>query len=238
METLRLDKYLKDLGIGTRSEIREIIKKGRVTVDGEVCRDPGFHAEPGRNEVCLDGKPVSYNKYVYVMLNKPKGVITATEDKRLKTALNLLPEKYRLMGVFPVGRLDRDTAGLLIFTNNGDLAHNLLSPKKHVMKQYEAHLDRYPGDSSIEAFRQGVEISGDFKALPANLRYLGTQPAVAIVEVYEGKFHQVKRMFKAVGAGVTALKRLRMGNLELDRSLKPGEWRELTDAEVKLLMDG
>jgi len=236
MAKMRLDKFLKDIGIASRSELKDIIRSGRVTINGTVCKDAGQHIETEADVIAIDGQPVQYQAYVYLMMNKPKGVITATEDNKIETVIDLLPEKYRRMGVFPVGRLDRDTEGLLLITNNGNLAHNLLSPKKHVVKLYEAVLDRYPGETAIEAFNKGVVISDDFVAMPAVLRFISTEdPVVAQVEVFEGKFHQVKRMFKAVGATVVSLKRLRMGEVALDASLKPGEFRELTEAERKVL---
>lgn len=170
------------------------------------------------------------------MLNKPKGVITATEDKTLETVLDLLPESIRRREVFPVGRLDRDTEGLLLITNNGIFAHNLLSPKKLVKKLYEAELDAFPGEQSISIFEEGVMLGDGYKALPATLEYLSRiSPVVARIEIYEGKFHQVKRMFKAVGATVVNLKRLRMGEVWLDEALKPGEYRRLTTEEISLL---
>lgn len=238
MATVRIDKFLKDQGIATRSELKDIIRKGRVRVGNDLCTDPGLHIDPDIDRIFLNGSLISYKRFVYLMMNKPKGVITATEDKRAETVLDLLADKYRRMDVFPVGRLDKDTEGLLIITNNGDLAHNLLSPKKHVMKLYEAQLDRFPGESAITAFNEGVVINSEFKALPAVLRYIGMNPTIAQVEVYEGKFHQVKRMFKAVGAEVIALKRLKMGELRLDESLKPGESRELSENEINMLGAG
>lgn len=232
MPKMRLDKYLKEQGIGSRSDLKDMIRAGRVTIDGSVCKDSGQHVDSAVNTVALDGNPIGYHEFVYLMLNKPKGIITATEDRKMETVLDLLPEKYRRMDVFPVGRLDRDTEGLLIITNNGNLAHNLLSPKKHVVKLYEAVLDTYPGDGAMEVFRQGVVINPEFKALPAELRFIRREdPVTAQVEVFEGKFHQVKRMFKAVGATVLELKRLRMGDVTLDPSLAPGAFRELTATE-------
>lgn len=235
MGTMRLDRFLKEQGIAARSELKKIIKKGRVKVDGKICTDPGFHVDPETSRVTLDDAPVRYSRYVYLMMNKPGGVLTATTDRSARTVLDLLPEKYRRMQVFPVGRLDKDTDGLLLVTNNGDLAHNLLSPKKRVPKLYEAHLDRYPGESAIDAFRKGVVINDEFTALPAELRFISMEPVIAHVEVYEGKFHQVKRMFRAVGAEVTYLKRLRMGQLKLDETLEPGGYRELTEEEKTLI---
>jgi 16S rRNA pseudouridine516 synthase len=235
MALIRIDKFLKDRGVATRSEIKDIIKKRRVKVGDRTVSDSGLHIDPEKDRIFLDGAPIEYKKFVYLMMNKPGGVITATEDNRTETVLDLLPEKYRRMDVFPVGRLDKDTEGLLLITNNGELAHNLLSPKKHIVKLYEAELNRYPGESAIGAFREGIRINEEFRALPAELRFISVNPPIARVEVYEGKFHQVKRMFKAVGAEVTALKRLRMGELTLDASLEPGGSRELTEDEKRLI---
>ncbi|NLW02597.1 MAG: rRNA pseudouridine synthase [Clostridiaceae bacterium] len=235
MGSMRLDRFLGEQGIATRSELKKIIKKGRVKVDGRICTDPGCHVDTETSRVTLDDVPVEYSRYVYLMMNKPGGVLTATTDRYGRTVLDLLTDKYRRMEVFPVGRLDKDTEGLLIITNNGSLAHNLLSPKKRVPKLYEAHLDRYPGELAIDAFKKGVVINSEFTALPAELRFISMEPVIAHVEIYEGKYHQVKRMFKAVGAEVTYLKRLRMGQLELDEKLKPGEYRELTEEEKGLI---
>lgn len=235
MGSMRLDRFLKEQGIATRSELKEYIRKGRVKVDGQVCTDPGRHVDPEANQVSFDDMPVRHNRYVYLMMNKPSGILTATTDRHARTVLNLLPDKFRRMGVFPVGRLDKDTEGLLLITNNGPLAHNLLSPRKHVPKLYEARLDRYPGESAVDAFRKGVVINSEFTALPAELRFVSMDPVIAQVEIYEGKFHQVKRMFEAVGAEVVYLKRLKMGDLALDEDLMPGEYRELTESEKMLI---
>lgn len=233
MPKLRLDKYLKDQGLASRSEIKEWIKKGRVSINDKVEKDPGAHVDTERDQVFLNGKAIAYKEFVYYMLNKPKGVITATEDMRTETVLDLLPESLRRREVFPVGRLDKDTEGLLLITNDGIFAHELLSPKKHVTKLYEAELDRFPGDKAIKAFKQGVVLDDGYQALPADLEFVSLSPrVVARVEVVEGKFHQIKRMFKAVGATVVALKRLRMGSVWLDSSLNPGEYRELTPEEI------
>jgi 16S rRNA pseudouridine516 synthase len=235
MAKLRLDKYLRDQGIATRSEIKEIIKKGRVKVNNAQVKNPGTHVNTELDIVEIDGEQIAYRKFVYYMLNKPKGLITATEDESLETVLDLFPTDIKLRNVFPVGRLDRNTEGLLIITNDGVFAHNLLSPKKKVKKLYEAVLDNFPGDEAIKAFEKGVDIGEGYVTLPATLDYISTNnPVIARVEIYEGKFHQVKRMFKAVGATVLELKRLRMGNLWLDERLAPGEFRELRDDEIEL----
>lgn len=236
MPKIRLDKFLKDQGVASRSELKALIRKGLVQVNGTIERDPGTHVITEMDCISINGKPVIYEEFVYYMLNKPKGVITATEDKTLETVLDLLPESIRRREVFPVGRLDRDTEGLLLITNNGVFAHNLLSPKKLVKKLYEAELDAFPGEQSISIFEEGVMLGDGYKALPATLEYLSRiSPVVARIEIYEGKFHQVKRMFKAVGATVINLKRLRMGEVWLDEALKPGEYRRLTAEEISLL---
>lgn len=236
MAKLRLDKYLRDQGMATRSEIRNMIRKGRVKVNHVLVKDPATHVNTELDGVEVDGQKIEYQKFVYYMLNKPKGLITATEDDSLETVLDLFPIEIRRRGVFPVGRLDRNTEGLLIITNDGVFAHNLLSPKKKVNKLYEAVLDIYPGQGSIEEFKTGVDIGEGNVTLPALLEFISTKNTViAQVGIYEGKFHQVKRMFSAVGATVLELKRLKMGNLCLDESLVPGEFRELKDEEIELL---
>lgn len=236
MAKFRLDKFLKDQGIASRSEVKVFIKKGLVQINDVPVKDPGTHVNTEEDIVKVNGKQIQYQEFVYYMLNKPKGVITATEDRDLETVLDLMPDEIKRRDVFPVGRLDRNTEGLLIITNNGVFAHNLLSPKKEVKKLYEAVLDINPGDGAIEAFEKGVDIGEGYTALPAVLEYISySNPVIARVEIYEGKFHQVKRMFKAVGATVLELKRLRMGPVWLDESLKPGEFRELTKDEIDLL---
>jgi 16S rRNA pseudouridine516 synthase len=235
MPKLRLDKYLRDKGIASRSEIRELIRKGKVLVNNKPVLNPGVHVNSGEDIIKVNGVKIDYRKFVYYMLNKPKGLITATEDRTLKTVLDLFTDEIRRRGVFPVGRLDKDTEGLLLITNDGDFAHNLLSPRKGVKKLYEALLDSFPGDKAIDAFKEGIYIGDNYAALPAELIYISTDPVIAQVEIYEGKFHQVKRMFKAVGANVLELKRLRMGEVWLDKSLAPGEFRELTSEEILLL---
>lgn len=236
MPKVRLDKFLKDQGLASRSELKDLIRKGLVRVNDRVEKDPGAHIITEQDNVAVNGKRIAYQEYVYYMLNKPKGVITATEDRTLETVLDLLPDEIRRREVFPVGRLDRDTEGLLLITNNGVFAHDLLSPKKHVKKLYEAVLDSFPGDRAIKAFNEGIVLGDGYKALPAELEFISkTEPVIARVEIYEGKFHQVKRMFKAAGATVMFLKRLRMGSVWLDDKLEPGAFRELTNEEVKLL---
>lgn len=236
MPRFRLDKFLRDQGIATRSEIKEYIRKGLVRVNDDTVKDPGTHIDSDSDKVYVNGELINYKKFVYYMLNKPRGVITATEDNKENTVLDLFPEDIRRRNVFPAGRLDKDTEGLLIITNDGIFAHNLMSPKKHVKKLYEAVLDCFPGDRAIDVFAVGVVLDDGYKSLPAKLEFLQKQgKVIARVEIFEGKFHQVKRMFKAVGANVLFLKRLRIGGLWLDEALKPGEYRELSQQELDLL---
>ncbi len=229
---IRLDKYLADMGKGTRSEVKKAISKGLVRVNNEIVKKPETKLETDSDHVLFDGVLVGYAQYEYYMLNKPDGVISATEDKREKTVIDLITEKKR-KDLFPVGRLDRDTEGLLLISNDGELAHRLLSPSKHVDKVYYAKIDGKVTIEDVEAFQQGVDIGEEKLTRPAKLRILksGTQSEIELT-ICEGKFHQVKRMFQAVGKEVVYLKRLQMGTLILDESLKPGEYRELTEQEI------
>jgi 16S rRNA pseudouridine516 synthase len=229
---MRLDKYLSACGFGTRSEVKKLIKKGLVSVDGEACRDQGMHVEPGANAVECNGEAAVYHEHVYVMLYKPAGVVSATGDRWHDTVLDLLDGAYPERELFPVGRLDRDATGLLLLTDDGALAHELLSPKKHVEKVYEALLDKPVEDSDIAAFASGIALE-DFTSKPALLKQLDGCLAQAVLT--EGKFHEVKRMFEARDKNVLELKRISMGSLRLDESLKPGEWRELTEEELAAL---
>lgn len=229
---IRLDKYLADMGKGTRSEVKKAISKGLVRVNNEIVKKPETKLDTDSDNVLFDGVLVGYAQYEYYMLNKPAGVISATEDKREKTVIDLITEKKR-KDLFPVGRLDRDTEGLLLISNDGELAHRLLSPSKHVDKVYYAKIDGKVTIEDVEAFQQGVDIGEEKLTRPAKLRILksGTQSEIELT-ICEGKFHQVKRMFQAVGKEVVYLKRLQMGTLILDESLKPGEYRELTEQEI------
>lgn len=229
---MRLDKYLSACGFGSRSEVKKLLKQGLATVDGEIARDPGAHVTPGESAVRVNGDEIAYREHVYVMLNKPAGVVSAAEDRWSDTVLDLLEGAYPERALFPVGRLDRDATGLLLLTDDGALAHELLSPKKHVEKTYEVLLDKPADEADIAAFASGIDL-GDFTSKPASLASLGGNRAQAVLT--EGKFHEVKRLFEARGKTVLELKRTAMGNLRLDESLKPGEWRELTNTEVDLL---
>lgn len=231
---MRLDKFLADMSVGSRKELKQSIRKGCVTIDGAVIRDPGFSVS-GTEEVVYRGERIEYREMEYYMLNKPAGVISATEDKKAKTVLDLLGERKR-KDLFPVGRLDIDTHGLLLITNDGDLAHRLLSPRHHVDKVYFARVNGIVTEEDRAAFETGLQVDDELTALPAVLEVTGVFPeqgqSEARVTIREGKFHQIKRMFLAVGKEVLYLKRLSMGTLQLDEELPEGGFRELTEQEV------
>ncbi|MBR4763578.1 MAG: rRNA pseudouridine synthase [Lachnospiraceae bacterium] len=234
---MRLDKYLADMGLGTRSEIKKAVRSGRVSVDGRTVRDPGTKVGP-EDAVLFDGTAVTYEPYVYYMLHKPAGVISASEDRRERTCVDLIDETRR-RDLFPVGRLDRDTEGLLLITNDGDLCHRLLTPSRHVDKVYFARVSGRVTGEDVRGFADGLQVDADFRAMPAQLRILRSD-SVSEVEIVirEGKFHQIKRMFRAVGKEVLYLKRLSMGSLTLDPALQPGTWRRLTAEELAELRNG
>ena len=234
-QRLRLDKYLADMGLGTRNEVKQILKKSRIEVNGNVVRCPETKIDTGTDRVALDGNEIGYQDQEYFMLNKPAGVVSATEDRFDRTVLDLLAD-IRRRDLFPVGRLDKDTEGLLLITNDGELAHRLLSPKKHVAKVYYARIDGTVTSETVEIFRTGIGINEDFTALPAELKIIKSGKASEIeLTIYEGKFHQVKRMFEAVGMKVMYLKRLSMGSLVLDPALPEGAYRRLTLEELALI---
>lgn len=229
---LRLDKYLADLSVGTRTEVKQMIRKGRVMVNGNTIIVPETKVDSNQDRISVDGRELSYVHLEYYMLNKPAGVVSASNDKKQTTVVDLIDEAKR-KDLFPVGRLDKDTEGLLIITNDGDLAHQLLSPKKHVDKVYFARLREPLKKEDEEAFASGLIIDEEFTALPAVLKRVSEREAY--VTVREGKFHQIKRMFEAVKNEVVYLKRISMGSLNLDENLSPGEYRELTEDEIKAL---
>ncbi len=231
---MRLDKYLCETGFGTRSQVKELLKKGQVMVNGEVVKKPELKINETTDQILCQGKKASYQKNIYLMLHKPAGVVSATEDNREKTVLDLVRPEDRKNGLFPVGRLDKDTEGLLLLTDDGELAHRLLSPKKHVDKTYYAKIDGQVTEEHVKQFREGLDIGDEKKTLPAVLTILLSGPVSEIeVTIHEGRFHQIKRMFEAVGCKVTYLKRLSMGSLVLDKTLTPEEYRPLTEAELE-----
>lgn len=232
----RLDKVLANVGFGSRREIKMIVKAKRVRVNGVVVKDADMHVWLSRDNIEMDGKPVVYRQHIYLVMNKPQGVLSATEDNHGKVVVELLRPEHRNFEPFPVGRLDKDTEGLLLLTNDGKLAHELLSPRKHVAKTYYATILGEVTEDDGRAFAQGVVLDDGYKTLPGELQILscGVQSEIKLT-IYEGKFHQVKRMFAAVGKKVIYLKRLSMGPLHLDDSLAPGEYRELTVQELMAL---
>lgn len=236
---IRLDKYLADMSIGTRQEVKKYIRQGRVKINEDIIKKPEYKIREDEDKVAFDGAPVAYETFEYYMLNKPAGVISATEDKRDKTVLDLIKEKKR-KDLFPVGRLDKDTEGLLLITNDGALAHRLLSPKKHVDKCYYAEISGGVTEDDVRVFKERINIGTQEEpewTMPAELKILekGTVSRIRLT-IREGKFHQVKRMFLAVGKEVVYLKRERMGALVLDEELAPGEYRKLTDSELKSIL--
>lgn len=239
MANIRLDKFLADMQIGTRSQVKEIIRKGRVEVNNIKVMSTDAKISTDDN-VKVDGVDVSYAEVEYYMLNKPAGVLSAARDKKQPTVLDLIPSKKR-KDLFPVGRLDKDTYGLLLITNDGELAHKLLAPKSHVDKVYCAKINGLADDNTIKAFREGVFIEQDVKTMPAELEIISIDTDLNQSEIrltiHEGKFHQVKRMFETQGMEVTFLKRLSMGSLELDESLEYGQYRPLTQKEINDLKD-
>ena len=232
---IRLDKYLADMGIGTRTEVKKLIRQGKVKIDDTIVKSPEQKIDTGTQKVFCEGQEVGYKKYEYYMLNKPAGYVSATTDAKDKTVLDLITAKKR-KDLFPVGRLDKDTEGLLLITNDGDLAHRLLAPKKHVDKLYYAKVDGVVTEEDRQAFADGVNIGEDEMTRPAVLEILKSDEVSEIhLTVQEGKFHQVKRIFEAVGKKVIYLKRISMGTLQLDENLKLGEYRPLTEEELEHL---
>lgn len=239
--TIRLDKYLSDMSIGSRSQVKKFIKKEKVEINHQVVTDPSYKVNTIEDKVYYDGKLLTYSKYIYLMLNKPVGVVSATRDNVNKTVIDLIDKKYG-KDLFPVGRLDKDTEGLLLITNDGKLSHELLSPKKKVAKTYYAVIDGKVTEKEVSLFEKGIVISDNFTALPAHLEILETidereksHSSRVNLTIYEGKFHQVKRMFEALDMRVTYLKRISMGSLDLDDNLKLGEYRHLTETELEVL---
>ena len=228
----RLDKYLCDSGIGTRSQVKAILKSGRVTVDGKPERDGSRKIEPQTQQVCCDGETLGGKRRVVLMLNKPQGFVTATEDKTDRTVMELLPAQYGHLELKPVGRLDKATEGLLLFTNDGDLLHRLISPKKEVPKVYYARHQGTAGDADVEAFRAGLTLRDGTVCLPATLEPIG--PGESRITVCEGKYHQVRRMMASREMTVTYLERVQEGPLSLG-DLPRGQIRELTEEEIAVL---
>lgn len=234
----RLDKLLASAGLGSRSQVKNLLRQGKVLVNGKKALRPELKVNIEQNEICVDGKKIEFQKYRYVMLHKPAGVITATKDQRQKTVLELISPDMR-KNLFPVGRLDKDTVGLLLLTNDGDLAHQMLSPAKHVDKVYEALVAGCVDDETCQAFATGMDIGDEKRTLPAKLEILEKRAEGTYVRVtiQEGRFHQIKRMFQKCGAEVLTLKRLSMGPIVLDENLQAGTFRSLTAEEITQLKE-
>ncbi|MFZ5627169.1 MAG: pseudouridine synthase [Bacillota bacterium] len=228
----RLDRILAHLGLGSRKEVKGLIKAGKITVDGRLANDPGEPIDPESCCLAVDGQCLTYRRHFHYLLNKPSGVITATTDRRERTVLDLLPAEWRRPNLFPVGRLDKDTEGLLLLTTDGQLAHRLLAPKHHVDKTYLVRVDGSLGEREQKAIEQGVELEDGYLTQPGRLEILRAEtPGEGLITIHEGKYHQIKRMFAALGLKVIYLKRMSMGPLQLDPALAPGEVRPLTAAE-------
>lgn len=231
---MRLDKFICDCINITRNQAKEKILSGMISVDGVYVRSPSKHIDEKTANVTLSGKKLNYTKYVYLMMNKPKGVISSSKDRKCKTALDLLSDSDRRHDLFIAGRLDKDTTGFLLITNNGDFAHSVLSPKRHVKKTYRVTL-QYPCEEQYgQAFSQGILLSDGYRCMPAEYRKIGDN--TCLVKISEGKYHQIKRMFATLGNSVVELSRVTFGNLPLDSSLKPGEYRYITTPEIKKVL--
>ena len=233
MNMARLDKLIADSGVASRSEAKAMIRAGRVSVNGAAAMSAEEKFDGDSALICVDGQPINASRFRYIMMYKPGGVLSATEDSRQQTVLDLLPKDLQRLGLFPVGRLDKDTTGLLILTNDGDYAHRVISPKHHVAKCYRAAVDGVLDEGDVEAFAAGLVLADGLECLPAKLFI--ERPCVGVVTVYEGKYHQVKRMFASRGKHVTALHRFSTGALELDKSLKPGQYREMSAQEAQMV---
>ena len=237
---MRLDKFLVACAVGSRTEVKNYLKAGRVTVNGKKEKSAKLQINEETDEICFDGEKLDYEEFVYYMMNKPQGIISATEDPKHKTVLDLLDDYARAKEVFPVGRLDIDTHGLLLLTNDGKLAHALLSPKRHVDKTYLAQINGIMTDADVETFSQGIPLK-DFTCQPAKLELVSIdrekKQSLVRVTIAEGKFHQVKRMVAYCGKEVVDLQRLTMGTLTLDEDLKRGEWRRLSKEELEALLE-
>lgn len=236
MPRMRLDKYLSDMGTASRKELRDIIRAGRVTVNGVTVSVPETKIDPETDSVGLDGQALAYKRFHYYIMDKPVGILTATEDRKQSTVLDLLAVEERRMGLFPVGRLDKDTSGLLLLTDDGVFAHRVISPKSGVEKIYHARVDGDITEADVRAFAGGITLRDGTHCLPAKLERTGE--GCCLVTVMEGKYHQVRRMLASCGKPVTELRRLSVGALLLDNASSPGEYRELAQSEAMKVFDG
>lgn len=234
----RLDKILASQGAKSRKDVKEIVKNGRVAVNGKTVKDPSVKIGE-KDKVYLDGKELILKKHIYLMMNKPEGVVSASDSKSEKTVVDLVPEEFFRSGLFPAGRLDKDTVGFVLITDDGDFAHRILSPKNHIVKTYEARLAYTLSEEQRDLLQKGIVLSDGTACLESRVKILenGNNPLAAI-QICEGKYHQIKRMFAAAGNKVISLKRTKMGNLALDETLKPGKCREITPEELLKIESG
>ena len=233
----RIDKILSNLGHGTRKEVKALLKKKKVEVDGVIATDSAMKVDPEKAVIKVSGDEINYRKYIYLVMNKPSGVVSATVDRNDETVIDLIDEQYRAFKPFPIGRLDKDTVGLLLITNDGELNHKLIAPKNHVDKVYYAEINKFIDASDINTFKKGVVIDDGYKCMPAELEVLTASEngSEVMVTIQEGKFHQVKRMFESVNKSVMFLRRVSFGPLKLDEDLVEGQCRELSEDEINLL---
>lgn len=232
----RVDKILGNMGHGSRKELKQLIKKGNLMVNGRPIKDSGFKVDPYSDNIVYNGENIIYRKFIYIMMNKAAGLVSSTDDPLSETVIDVLEDEYKIFNPFPIGRLDKDTEGLLILSNDGQLAHNLLSPKKHVEKTYYARISGKVEEKHREDFKEGIVLDDGYKTLEAKLHILKSDDISEVnLTIQEGKYHQVKRMFESLNMKVIYLKRLSMGTLELDESLLIGEYRELKESELNIL---
>ncbi|AGY75784.1 MULTISPECIES: pseudouridine synthase [Clostridium] len=231
----RIDKILANLGFGTRKEIKAVVKNGEVKINGTVIKDSSMKIDPDKSTIEVGGNVVEYKKNIYLLMNKPQGVVSATFDNYDETVIDILEPEYQAFKPFPVGRLDKDTEGLLLITNDGELNHRMISPKNHVDKVYYAEIDKYLDERDVNRFKKGIQLKDGYKCLPGKLHIIESDEDGAKVEVtiQEGKFHQVKRMFNALGKNVVYLKRIKFGPIDLDKDLNLGQYRELSKNEIE-----
>ena len=233
----RIDKILSNLGHGTRKEVKALLKKGKVEVEGIIVSDSAMKVDPDKTIIKVSGEEIKYRKYIYLIMNKPAGVVSATFDNYDETVIDLLDQEYHPFKPFPIGRLDKDTVGLLLITNDGELNHKLIAPKNHVDKVYYAEINKLVEEGDVAAFRKGIVIDDGYKCMPAGLEVLRADEngSEVLVTIQEGKFHQVKRMFESVDKKVVFLRRISFGPLKLDGNLCEGQYRELSEEEINLL---
>lgn len=233
----RIDKILSNLGYGTRKDLKKIVKNGMVQVNGITIKDSAMKVDPEKDKIVINGEEIFYREFIYLMMNKPAGVISATFDNKDETVIDLLEVEHQVFEPFPVGRLDKDTVGLLLLTNDGDLNHRLISPKWKVDKVYFAKIDQKVTEEDIEKFKHGITLDDGYRCKEAilEIQKASEEGSEIVLTIQEGKFHQVKRMFEAVGKKVTYLKRIEFGTLPLDENLEEGEYRELTEEEIAIL---